>query len=147
MPPLVSLSQISCYCPAGLSLSLAGSCSSTDLKRNAAFRLQSVLWQRGPTVILLNTDRLGGCRRPVAFARHHTQGSSSEHRPAEQQLALPSFGLSCSAELTGGSRAWGVHRAASPLAMTQGLPCSHCSPLSRSLDSLGNSSAQALGGC
>lgn len=146
MPPLVSLNQISCSCPAGLSLSLAGSCSSTDLKRNAAFGLRSVLWQRGPAVTRLNTDRLGGRRRPVAFALHHTQGSSSEHRPAEQQLALPSFGLSCSAQLTGGSRAWGVHRAASPLPTTQGLPCSHCSPLSHSLDSLGNSSAQALGG-
>lgn len=114
MPPLVSLNQISCSCPAGLNLSLAGSCipscSSTDLKRNAVFRLWSVLWQRDPAVTLLNIDRLGGRGRPVTHTRHRTQGSSSELRPADQEPP-PFFDFSCP-ELTGGSSAWGVHRAA-----------------------------------
>ena len=107
MPPLVSLNQISCSCPAGLNISLAGSwirsCSSTDLKRNAVFRLWSVLWQRGPAVTLRSVHRLGGRRRPVTHARHRARGFQREHRPFRIP-ATPVFSFSCSAELSGCSR-------------------------------------------
>lgn len=149
MFPLVSLNQISCTCPAGFNISLAGSwilsCSSTELKRNAVFRLWLVLWQRGPAVTLLNVDRLRGYSGSVIHAWHCTQGLQSEY---EHCRTAPFFGLSCSAEQAGCSRAPGVQGIALTSAHVVRPSAYSLSPSSRSPHSHWAAClCQALEGC